>query len=132
MRGGGYKCSVLKMHLKLRDQPLNILLYRNLMVTTNQKSVMYIHKKTKKESKHNTENSHQITREENKRRKGGKRPTKTINKMAIRTYILIITLNVSRVNAPTKDIEWLHGYNNKTHIYGVCKRLTSDLEIHTD
>ena len=37
------------------------------MVTANQKSI--IHKnKQKKESKHNTEDSHQITREENKRR----------------------------------------------------------------
>ena len=36
------------------------------MVTTNQKSVIYLHTKKKKESKHNTKESHQITREENK------------------------------------------------------------------
>ena len=52
-----------------------ILLYKNLMVTTNQKSITDIHKKKKKESKHKTKDSHQITRGENKRR--GKRPTKT-------------------------------------------------------
>ena len=29
-------------------------------------------------------------------------------------------------------IEWLHGYRNKTHIYTVYKKLTSDLKIHTE
>ena len=28
----------------------------------------------------------------------------------------------------TKDIDWLNGYKNKTHIYAVYKRPTSDLE----
>ena len=40
---------------------------------------------------------------------------KTIQKMVIGTYILIITLNVNRLNAPT-DIDWLNGYKNKTCI----------------
>ena len=31
-----------------------------------------------------------------------------------------------------KDTDWLNGYKNKTHIYGVYKRPTSDLGIHTD
>ena len=59
------------MHLKLRDQQLNTimyiysLLYQDLMLTTNQKSTINIH--TKKET--NTIGSHQITREENKRGK---------------------------------------------------------------
>ena len=47
------------------------------MVTANQKSIIYTHTKKKKESKHNTEDSHQITREENKRGKEEKRLTKT-------------------------------------------------------
>ena len=44
MRGGGYKCRVFKMHLKLRGWQLKTityiyrLLHKNLMVTTNQKS----------------------------------------------------------------------------------------------
>ena len=46
----------------------------------------------KKESKHNTKDSHQITIKENKRRKEEKRLSKTINKMARRIYTLIITL----------------------------------------
>ena len=35
------------------------------MVTTNQKPIVDIHTKKKKESKHNTKDRHQITREEN-------------------------------------------------------------------
>ena len=52
--------------------------------------------------------------------------------MGIRTYISIITLNVNGLNAPPKDTDWLNGYKNKTHIYAVYKRATSDLETHTD
>ena len=69
------------MHLKLRDQQLKTimhmyrLLYQNLMVQTNQKSIIDIHTKKKKEFKHNTKDSHQIIREENKRGKEEKRPT---------------------------------------------------------
>ena len=47
------------------------------MVTTKQKSIIDIHTKKKMESKRNTKDSHQITREKNKRRKSEKRPTKT-------------------------------------------------------
>ena len=32
----------------------------------------------------------------------------------------------------TKDIDWLNGYKNKTRIYAVYKRPTSDLGTHTD
>ena len=39
------------------------------MVTANQKSITDIHTKKKKESKHNTKDSYQIIREENKRGK---------------------------------------------------------------
>ena len=45
----------------------------------NQKSVIDIHTKKKKESKHNTKNSYQIIREENKRGKEEKRPIKIQN-----------------------------------------------------
>ena len=33
---------------------------------------------------------------------------------------------------PAKDIDWLNGYKNKTHIYAVYKRPTLDLGTHTD
>ena len=56
----------------------------------------------------------------------------TIKKMVLGTYILKITLNINVLNAPTKDVDWLNGYKNKTHIYAVYKRPTSDLGTHTD
>ena len=52
--------------------------------------------------------------------------------MAIGTYISIITLNVNSLNAPTKDTDWLNGYKNKTPIYALYKRFTSDQGTHTD
>ena len=84
------------------------------MVTTNQKSTIDTQAKMKKQSKHNTKVSHQITREENKRgreeKKTYKNKSKTTNKMDIRTYISIITLNVNKLNVPTKRhklAEWI-------------------------
>ena len=50
------------------------------MVTTSQKSTIDTHTKKKKESKHNTKYSHQITRGENKRGREEARTTKTIPK----------------------------------------------------
>ena len=64
--------------------------------------------------------------------------------MVTGTYILIIILNINELNAPTKwhrllavqnvgeDTFWLNGYKNKTTIYTVYKRPTSDLGTHTD
>ena len=48
------------------------------------------------------------------------------------TYISIIILNVNGLNAPTKDTDWLNRYKNKTHIYSVYKKPTSDLKTHID
>ena len=50
--------------------------------------------------------------------------------MALGTYISIITLNVSGLNAPTKRKDRLNGYKNKTHIFAVYKKPTSDLKTH--
>ena len=47
-------------------------------------------------------------------------------------YIFVITLNVNGLNAQPKDIDWLNGYKNKTHIYAVYKKPTSDLKTHID
>ena len=47
------------------------------MVTTNQKSIIDTQTKKKKESEHNTKYGHQTTREENKRGREEKTPTKT-------------------------------------------------------
>ena len=64
------------------------LLYKNLIVTTNQKSIIDIHTKKKKQSKHITKDSHQITREQKKEKKKPdlQNNPQTMNKMAIKTY----------------------------------------------
>ena len=57
---------------------------------------------------------------------------KTIKKMATGSYLSIITLNVNGLNAKPKDKHWLNGYKNKTPIYAVYKRPTSNLRTHID
>ena len=56
--------------------------------------------------------------------------------MAIRTFIVIITLNVNGLNAPTKSqrlAKWIKRKKpNKTCIYAVYNRPTSDLGTYTD
>ena len=52
--------------------------------------------------------------------------------MVIETYISIITLNVNGLNAPTKRHRLAEWIENKTHIYAVYKRPTSDLGTHMD
>ena len=110
------KCRTLGMYMKLSDQQLKTilciyrLLHQNLQVTPNQKSTTDTCTKKKQQSNYNTNNSHQVTREQ--RKKGRKRTykseSKTMNKMAIRTYMSIITLNGNRLNAPTKrQTDWL-------------------------
>ena len=97
------------------------------MVTANRKSMIdrYTHKKRKRDP--NTTLKIVTKSQENKRRRGGKKTYKnksnTINKMAIRTYISIITLNVNRLNAPTKGhrlAEWIQ----KQDLYISCLRET--------
>ena len=83
VRRGKYKCRKWQLQLKLRDQPLKTtlyiyrLLYQNLMGRANQKTTIDTHTKKIKQHKHNTKNAHQTTREENKRGREEKRPTKT-------------------------------------------------------
>ena len=50
--------------------------------------------------------------------------------MAIETYISIINLNVNGLNAPTKRHRLAEWIQNKTHIYAVYKKPTSDLKTH--
>ena len=104
------------------------------MVTTKQKPIIDIQTKNKKESKHNSEDSYQITRGQKKKEgnKTYKNKSKTINKMAIGTYISIITINVNGLNAPTKcfNTDWLNECKNKIHTFSAFKRLASYLETH--
>ena len=71
------------------------MLYINLMVTTNQKSVIDTQKK-RKESKYNTKDSHQ----KKKGIKNYKHNQKTINKMAVTT--LNVTLSANGLNGPSQ------------------------------
>lgn len=53
--------------------------------------------------------------------------------MVINTYLSIITLNASGLNAPIKRCrvaEWIKKI--KTYVYAAYKRLTSDVRTHTD
>ena len=52
--------------------------------------------------------------------------------MVIGTDILLITLNVKGLNAPTKRHRLAEWIQNKTCIYAVCKRPTSGLGTHTE
>ena len=55
-----------------------------------------------------------------------------LKKMAIGTYIPIITLNVNGINAATKIqrlAEWIKNKQTNKHIYAVYKKPTSDLKI---
>ena len=122
------------MHWKLRDQHLETilyiyrLLYQNLMGTTNQKSTIppkNLHTQKRKNNPNNTKDTHQITREQKRkgRKKTFKNKPKTINKMAIRTYMLTIILNVNKLNDPNKRhrlAEWIQ----KQDLYICCLQET--------
>ena len=75
MRRGGYKCKTQKKHLQSSFQQLKTflykyrLLYQNFRVTANQKSTIDTHTNKKKQSKHNTKETHQTREEEKKKQK---------------------------------------------------------------
>ena len=52
--------------------------------------------------------------------------------MAIGTYISIITLTVNGLNAATKRCRLAEWIQNKTDVYSVYKKPTSDLKTHID
>ena len=93
------------------------------MVIANQKSTIDTHTYKKNQSKYNTKDSHQTKREQEKRRskKSNKNKSKRVNKMAVRTYISVITLNVNGLYVPTKRHkldEWIQKhdcYLQETH-----------------
>ena len=82
--------------------------------------------KQKKQPKHNTKDSHQITTDENKRERKEtyKNKSTTIKKMSIGTYILIVTLKVNGLSGPTKRhrlAEWIQ----KQDTYICCLQQTN-------
>ena len=52
-----------------------------------------------------------------KKKKDIQNQPQTIKKMAIRTYISKIILNINRLNAPTKKHRLAEWIKNKTHIH---------------
>ena len=76
---------------------------------------------TKEESKHTLKKVLKSQENKRKRKETYKNKSKTINKMAIRTYISTITLNVHELNAATKR------HTLAEQIYAVYKRPTSYL-----
>ena len=58
--------------------------------------------------------------------------SKTTKYMAMGSYLSMITLNINGLMPQPKDKDWLNGYKNKTPIYGVYKRPTSNLGTRTD
>ena len=108
------------MHLQLRDQqPKTIsyvyrLPYQSFRVTAIQKPTTGTHTIKKNQLNYNTEDSHQTAggREQEKKgsQKSNKTKSNTVNKMAVRTHISIITLNINGLDAPTKRhslAEWI-------------------------
>ena len=67
----------------------------------------------KQQSKHRNKGSHQITRAD-KLKMSYKDKSNTINKMKELTYLSIITLNISGLNAPKTQNNWM---NTKRPIY---------------
>ena len=74
----------------LRDHQLKIITYiqvvANIMVTTDKKFIIGTHTR-RKESKHNTKDSHQITREEKKKNKNELQKQPENNKMAVSSFL---------------------------------------------
>ena len=52
--------------------------------------------------------------------------------MPVGTYISTIILNINGLCAPTRRQRLAEEYRNKTHIYAVYRRPTSDLDTHID
>ena len=88
----------------------------------------YTHKKERAtQTQYKKQSSKKIRTQEKKKKKDLQNKSKTINKMAVRE----ISLNINRLNAPTKNTNWLNGYKNNIHVYAVKKRPIQS-QGHTD
>ena len=89
-------CRAFSKRSNLRDHQFNIdcylhrLLYMNLVVITNHVFVINTQIIKRKEPKHNTKDSHEIAREEERNRELLKHPEKS-NKMIISIYLSILS-----------------------------------------
>ena len=129
------------MHLKLRDQQLKMIMYThrllhtNLMAATNPKIIDTCTEKIKEFKHQIIKDSHQITRQENKRRKEQKWTTTTPTKQftaATNTHLSITTLNVNGQTIVIKrQSSCTDEKTRPIYTYAAHKRLTSALKIHT-
>ena len=107
VRRGQYKCRILEMHLKLKQS----CIYRERETATskpygNHKPKIYnrhTHTHTQKkaiQTQHSRQSPNHKRREQKKkgRKKTYQKKSKTINKMAIRTYISVNGLNAPKLN----------------------------------
>ena len=92
----------------------NVLIYFKKKVTTNQKHTIDSQKPKRREHKCNIKENHHTTKVKTKgKERNNKKENinwKTRFKMAINTYLSIITLNVNETNAPIKKLrvaDWL-------------------------
>ena len=98
--------------------------------------MQWIKKKQKKrEHEYNTKEIHETTHKRKNKKKGTKKKYKSKGKikfkMAINTYLSIITLNVNRLNAPVKRhrvVYWIK--KNKSLHYSAYKRPTLGQRTH--
>ena len=108
------------------------ILYVNIMVTTKQKHTVDTQKIMRKESKHNTKrnspNSKTAREEERNKEELQKLPKN--HRMAMSTYVSIITLNGLNSIKRHRMAEWIE--KNKAHLYVAYKRLTLNVRIHID
>lgn len=83
------------------------------MVTTKQKPIRDTRKSTEKGIQTNHQRNSLVYMRREQEKKGTeetyKNNQKTMNKMAMSTYLFIITLNLNVMNTPIKDIVWLNG-----------------------
>ena len=116
MRRGGYKCRTLEMHLQWRDQQLKTISYIHIdsyIKISGQlqtKNLQLIYKQTRKTTSNTIlkiviKPQEERTREVGKKKRVTKNKSKTVNKVSVRTYISIITLNVNGINTQPKDID---------------------------
>ena len=89
---------------------MHIASYIKTSESLQTKNLQLIHKQIRKINSNTTVMIVIKPQEKKGRKKSNKNKSKAINKMAIRTYISIITLNVNGLNAPTKRhrlAEWI-------------------------
>ena len=110
MWGRGKKCRSFTTCLNMNDYQFKASRYSygstylNSTVTTNQKYTTDSQKPKRKKCKYITKKNHQTIKGKTKRinKENYKINLKTRNKMAINTYLPIITLNVHGINALIK------------------------------